>query len=423
VLFNSIDFSIFFIFVFFIYWFVFKKNLILQNIFLLITSYIFYGWWDSKFLILILITTISNFAIALLIQKKESLTKKKLLLYLSILINLGILAYFKYYNFFIESLIDSFLFFGKKIKLSTIQIILPVGISFYTFQTLSYTIDVYKKKYIPTQDFIQFANYVSFFPQLAAGPIERADFLLPQFKKTRIFNYAQAVNGCRQILWGLFKKVVIADSCANYKNFNYPYFATSITDFWRRWHISLSTWFRDYIYYPLGGNKQGYISSINNLFLVFIISGFWHGANWKFIFWGALNSLFLITERLIIFKENIKKRAVLFKPIMTYGLITFSWVFFRAESITDSFNYTLKIFSFSKLSLPYITGNANFYIKITPLILFLIFIEWHGRNDNFAIEKIELKFNKLFRWIFYFLITFMIFLLSYPKQDFIYFQF
>ena len=304
-LFNSIDFAVFLPILFFLYWFVTNKNLKLQNFLIVGSSYLFYGWWDWRFLSLILFSTIVDYSVGLLLSKEKKKKKRMVLLWTSIIINLGFLGFFKYYNFFLDNFVTAFSFFGSEIKESSLNIILPVGISFYTFQTLSYTIDVYKKKLEPTKDFIAFSSFVSFFPQLVAGPIERASNLLPQFYKKRIFDKSKAIDGLYLILWGLFKKIVVADSCAIYvneifskheimnslsllmgaiyfafqiygdfsgysdiaigtsklfgidlkRNFAFPYFSRDIAEFWRRWHISLSTWFRDYLYIPLGGSK------------------------------------------------------------------------------------------------------------------------------------------------------------------------
>lgn len=341
-LFNSIEFAIFLPIVFLLYWFVFQRNLKWQNLFIVIVSYIFYGWWDWRFLFLIFFSSAQDYFLARMLINEENQRKRKWILATSIITNLGILGFFKYYNFFIENFITAFTLFGVQPNIHTMQILLPVGISFYTFQTLSYTIDVYNRKLEATKDFVAFSAFVSFFPQLVAGPIERATNLLPQFYKKRQFNYDLAKDGMRQILWGLFKKMVIADNCAHYanmifndyeshtgttlifgavlfafqiygdfsgysdiaigtsklfgfnlmRNFAYPYFSRDIAEFWRRWHISLSTWFKDYLYIPLGGSRGGNFSRAKNTFIIFIVSGFWHGANWTFIIWG-LSTLYL----------------------------------------------------------------------------------------------------------------------------------
>ncbi|MBF1097142.1 MAG: MBOAT family protein, partial [Riemerella sp.] len=343
-IFNSIDFAIFLPIVFLIYWYLADKGLKLQNLFILAASYVFYGWWDWKFLMLIVFSTLVDYTIGCLLKNQENEKKRKILLYTSLIINLSFLGFFKYYNFFVENFVEAFTLFGIKLNIETLNIILPVGISFYTFQTLSYTIDVYQRKLEPTKDLIAFASFVTFFPQLVAGPIERATDLLPQFYKKRVFDYHKAVDGLRQILWGLFKKIVIADNCAQFaniifnnsadysgstlvlgaiffafqiygdfsgysdiaigtsrlfgfelkKNFHFPYFSRDIAEFWRRWHISLNTWFRDYIYIPLGGSRGGTAMKVRNTFVIFVVSGFWHGANWTFIAWGLLNAIYFL---------------------------------------------------------------------------------------------------------------------------------
>ena len=350
--FNSIDFAIFLPIVFFLYWFVVNKNLKLQNFLIVVASYLFYGWWDWRFLSLIVFSTLIDYSVGVRLSKEENISKRKILLWISIIVNLGFLGFFKYYNFFLDNFITAFSFFGTSINVQGLNIILPVGISFYTFQTLSYTIDVYKRKLEPTKDFIAFASFVSFFPQLVAGPIERATNLLPQFYKKRNFEYDKAVDGLRQILWGLFKKMVVADNSAKIaneifnnsadysgstlvlgaifftfqiygdfsgysdiaigtsrlfgfnlkQNFAFPYFSRDIAEFWRRWHISLSTWFRDYLYIPLGGSRGGTWMKVRNTFIIFIVSGFWHGANWTFIVWGVLNALYFLP--LLLLNKN-----------------------------------------------------------------------------------------------------------------------
>ena len=352
--FNSFEFLILVITFFFLYWKVFQKSLRLQNVLVLVASYYFYGSWDWRFLSLLLLSTVLDFFLALKIQNAKNKEVKRFLITLSILVNLGILFVFKYFNFFIENAANLSELVGLNFSYSSLQIILPVGISFYTFQTLSYTIDVYKGNLKATDDFIAFASFVSFFPQLVAGPIERATNLLPQFEKQRVFDYNEAVLGAKQMLWGFFKKIVIADNCAEQvniifgsneplsgsayllgamlfsfqiygdfsgysdiaigvsrifgiklmNNFLYPYFSRDIAEFWRRWHISLSTWFRDYLYIPLGGNQTRKILTFRNVLIVFLVSAFWHGANWTFIFWGLANAVFFLP--LILTNKNRK---------------------------------------------------------------------------------------------------------------------
>ncbi len=480
-LFNSIDFAVFLPVVFVLYWFVTKKNLKLQNLLIVIASYVFYGWWDWRFLFLIAFSSIVDYSIGLLLSKEESTKNRKVLLWVSICVNLGLLGFFKYYNFFLENFVEAFSFLGKPLNVSGLNIILPVGISFYTFQTLSYTIDVYRRKLDPTKDFIAFTAFVSFFPQLVAGPIERATNLLPQFYKKRKFVYEDAVEGLRQILWGLFKKMVIADNCAVYanmifnnsdeysgstlilgaiffsfqiygdfsgysdiaigtsklfgfklmKNFSFPYFSRDIAEFWRRWHISLSTWFRDYLYIPLGGSKGSTLIKLRNVLIIFLVSGFWHGANWTFIIWGLLNALYFIP--LMLMNTNRKntdsittklpKPLDLVKILFTYLLVVFAWVFFRAEDISHAFSYISNIFDLSLLSLPDYKVRKLIY-PITFLLLFFNIVEWLGRHEEFAISNLEMKLKRPLRWFFYSIIIFLIGMYMQTEETpFIYFQF
>jgi D-alanyl-lipoteichoic acid acyltransferase DltB (MBOAT superfamily) len=481
-LFNSIDFAIFLPVVFVLYWFVTNKNLKLQNFLILSASYLFYGWWDWRFLSLILFSTIVDFTVGQKLRKEENQLKRKTLLWTSILVNLGFLGFFKYYNFFLKNFISAFSFFGQDIQANSLNIILPVGISFYTFQTLSYTIDVYKRKLEPTKDFIAFSAFVSFFPQLVAGPIERATNLLPQFYKIQTFHYSKAVDGMRQILWGLFKKIVIADNCAVYanlifnnssdysgstlllgaifftfqiygdfsgysdiaigtsrlfgfdlkQNFNFPYFSRDIAEFWRRWHISLSTWFRDYLYIPLGGSRGGTWMKVRNTFVIFIVSGFWHGANWTFIIWGALNAIYFLP--LLLTNNNRNNLEIvakgkllptfkeLYSMLLTFGLIVITWIFFRAENISHAFSYISEIFSSSIVNTPSVFFNDNTSLNMI-LILGFVLIEWFGRENNYAIEKLNLKINKFFTWTFYLILIATIFIFNGQDHKFIYFNF
>lgn len=482
-LFNSIDFAIFLPVVFILYWFVTNKNLKLQNFLIVAASYLFYGWWDWRFLSLIFFSSLVDYLVGLGLLSQNNLRKRKILLLISILVNLGLLAFFKYYNFFLENFITAFSFFGAKINAGSLNIILPVGISFYSFQTLSYSIDVYRRKLQPTKDFIAFSAFVSFFPQLVAGPIERATNLLPQFYKKRIFNYSLAVDGMRQILWGLFKKIVIADNCAEFanyifnnsaelngsalvlgviffafqiygdfsgysdiaigtsrlfgfdlmRNFNYPYFSRDIAEFWRRWHISLSTWFRDYLYLPLGGSRGGTWFKIRNTFIIFIVSGFWHGANWTFIAWGALNAIYFLP--LLLTKTNRTNLTVvaqgklfptlkeLFLMISTFLLALLAWIFFRAENMNHALGYIAGIFTSSFLEMPNLSEITR-AMTIVSLIIIFIFIEWLGRENQFAIQNFGINWPRPLRWAFYSLIIFIIGLfMPSVESPFIYFQF
>jgi len=475
-LFNSISFLIFLPTIFILYWSTNKFNLKFQNVLILIASYLFYGWWDWRFLSLIAFSTFVDYIAGLQIEKHTNKNYKYIWLSVSVIVNLGFLGFFKYYNFFTDNLIQTLSFLGYKPNIQSLNIILPVGISFYTFQTLSYSIDIYRQKLRPTKDIIAFAAYVSFFPQLVAGPIERAQNLLPQFFKKRHFDLNHSKNGIRQILWGLFKKVVIADNCANIvnpifdnyqekhpivltlgiilfafqiygdfsgysdmaigvaklfgfrlmTNFRTPYFSRDIAEFWRRWHISLSSWFRDYLYFPLGGSRCNLTRGIRNTFIIFIVSGFWHGANWTFIAWGTLNAIFFLP--LFILKTNRNNTNLIsegrffpslldtFKITSTFLLICFAWIFFRAKNIQHALNY---IESFYKnINLPIIIPNISILLPIT--ILFVT--EWLHRNKEFTFENWQIPI--LGRWSFYILIGILI-LLFIPKEQhsFIYFQF
>lgn len=480
--FNSLDFAIFLPIVFSLYWLINNKSLKLQNLLIVFASYIFYGWWDWRFLALILFSTFTDFLTGILIAKENNHSKRKLFLTISIIINISFLGFFKYYNFFIDNFIAGFSFVGMQFNPSHLNIILPVGISFYTFQTMSYSIDIYKRKLEPTKDFIVFSAFVSFFPGLVAGPIERAVNLLPQFKTERSFSYNNAVDGCRQILWGFFKKVVVADNCASYvntvfndigsysgstlflaavffaiqiygdfsgysdiaigvaklfgfrlmRNFAFPYFSRDIAEFWRRWHISLTTWFRDYIYFPLGGSKNGFITTIRNTFIIFIISGFWHGANWTFIFWGFINALYFMP--LLLLKKNklnieiVAKDKILpnikefFQIFTTFLLSVFAFIFFRADTVSSAFTYIGKIFSLSFFSIPYfLTGGLTSITGILISVPVLVIVEWINRKEEHGF-KIHFK-NRALRWISYISITLLFLLLAGKQEGFIYFQF
>lgn len=483
-LFNSLEFLIFLPLTFFIYWFVANKNLRIQNLFVLCASYAFYGYWDWRFLSLIVISTVVDYSIGRLMSTQPPPARRKVLLWASVIVNIGILAAFKYYNFFLDNFVIAFSSLGINLNASSLSIILPVGISFYTFQTLSYTIDVYKKKLTPEKDLVSFAAFVSFFPQLVAGPIERASNLLPQFNKKRKFDHLMATDGMRQILWGFVKKIVIADNCAVFaneafnqsgdmngsslalgvffftfqiycdfsgysdiaigtaklfgfnlmKNFAYPYFSRDIAEFWRRWHISLSTWFRDYVYIPLGGSRVKRSKTIRNIFIVFIVSGFWHGANWTFILWGALNALFFLP--LLLSKRNRQNMDTVAKGRMlpnlkelmmmgiTFILTMIAWVFFRADSALHAIEVLSKIASTTLFEYPLL---SNLYSALVTIILIGAFmlVEWHGRSDEYAIEKIKVSIpSNTVRWIAYFSLGLIIVIFgNFNKTEFIYFAF
>tara|TARA_R110002012_G_scaffold70712_1_gene181937 strand:- start:60350 stop:61798 length:1449 start_codon:yes stop_codon:yes gene_type:complete len=481
-LFNSIDFAIFLPIVFLLYWFVANKNLKVQNFLLLVASYVFYAWWDWRFLSLIVFSSAVDYLVGIGLSKTEKHEKRKALLLLSIFVNLGFLGFFKYFNFFSESFAEAFTLLGHPFEASRLNIILPVGISFYTFQTMSYSIDVYRRKMEPTKDAIAFFSFVSFFPQLVAGPIERATNLLPQFFKKRNFEYSLAMDGLRQILWGLFKKMVIADNCAQFvnlafsnpqdytasslaigvvffafqiygdfsgysdiaigtarlfgfnlmKNFSYPYFSRDIAEFWRRWHISLSTWFRDYVYIPLGGSRGSDWLKVRNIFIIFIVSGFWHGANWTFIFWGALNALYFLP--LLLLKRNRQHIEVVakdrflpsmtdfFKILLTFIITCFAWIFFRANSLSSAFEYISLLFSETIFYSPNFLALNKVYV-LSVLIIGFLTLEWKGREANYAIESFGESWPKSLKYIFYYCLAMIIFFFGGKEQAFIYFQF
>jgi alginate O-acetyltransferase complex protein AlgI len=477
-LFNSLSFAIFLPVVFCLYWFLANKNYKHQNILLLISSYFFYACWDWRFMFLLIFSTLLDYYTGIKMSEAPTKSLRKFWFWLSITVNLGFLGVFKYYNFFASSFADAISNFGIQSNPWTLKVILPIGISFYTFHGLSYVIDIYKGRIKPERNFVDYSVFVSFFPLLVAGPIERATHLLPQIQKKRVFDYTKAIDGLRQILWGLFKKVVIADQCAVFansifnhagqnsgsnlvlgalfftfqiycdfsgysdialgtarllgiellKNFAFPYFSRDIAEFWRRWHISLSTWFRDYLYIPLGGSRGGMWMKIRNTFIIFIVSGFWHGANWTFVTWGFLNALFIMPS--IVFKTNRKNLDIVaqgrmlpsFRELMamliTFSLTVFAWIFFRAESLSHAVTYISGIFSPSLLSMPTKGSKA-----LMLLLAVFLFIEWQGRESNYAIEKVGLNWYKPVRWAAYYGVVFMIFYFAGKEQQFIYFQF
>ncbi|AWG21463.1 membrane-bound O-acyltransferase family protein [Flavobacterium faecale] len=478
-LFNSISFAFFLPIVFLLYWFVLGKSYKAQNAFLLLASYYFYSCWDIRFLALLLFSTGLDYFSALQIQESKSESSRKFWFWASIGINISFLGIFKYYNFFASSFQESLVLFGIQIDLYLLQIILPVGISFYTFHGLSYIIDVYKKKIIPEKDPLAYALFVSYFPLLVAGPIERATHLLPQLKRKRKFDYQQAVDGLYQILWGLLKKIVIADNCAKYanqifdnaadfsgstlvmgaiffafqiygdfsgysdialgtskllgiellQNFSFPYFSRDIAEFWRRWHISLSSWFKDYVYIPLGGSKGSKLNKIRNVFVIFLLSGFWHGANWTFIAWGFLHALYFIP--LLLTNKNRSNIEIvanetffpsikeLFQIGLTFSLTTLAWIFFRAPTIGGAIAYIKGICNLSLFTFPSVRPT---YLII--LIILFIIIEWMGRRSTFALGSFNQIGNRYFRWTFLLFLLILIFIFNSPiEQQFIYFQF
>ncbi|MFC0516042.1 MBOAT family O-acyltransferase [Mucilaginibacter angelicae] len=482
-LFNSFGFGIFLIVVFVLYWFVLNRKLQQQNLLLLAASYFFYACWDWRFLLLLIFSTLLDYFTGLKMFQAKTQGLKTFWLWLSISVNLGFLGIFKYYNFFASSLAGLCANMGIHLSPFTLNVILPVGISFYTFHGLSYVIDVYKNRIKAERNFIDYSLFVSFFPLLVAGPIERATHLLPQVKTTRKFDYQEAINGLRQILWGLFKKAVIADQCADYantifansshypgstlvlgaiffafqiycdfsgysdmalgiaklfgfellRNFAFPYFSRDMAEFWRRWHISLSSWFRDYLYIPLGGSKTGTWLKVRNTLIIFLVSGFWHGANWTFIIWGLLNALFILPSILLKTNRNhleiVAKGKALPTPVeflqmvLTFIQVIFAWIFFRADSVTQAFKYLGGIFSRSLFSVPQLDVNKAQLLELIILIFAFIIVEWQGRENQYAIEKLTWLRRRGYRLAFYYTLIMVIFLFTGKEQQFIYFQF
>ena len=477
-LFNSISFLLFLPVVFVIYWWANKRSLQLQNLLLLVASYFFYACWDWRFLFLLLFSTALDYFTGIKMEEAKNETNKKRWFWLSIIVNIGFLGIFKYYNFFADSFAEALSGIGIHTNFWTLKVILPVGISFYTFHGLSYVIDIYKGRIKAEKNIITYSLFVGYFPLLVAGPIERATHLLPQIKKKREFNYALAIDGLHQIIWGLFKKVVIADSCALYannifdnyqsmnslslvlgalyfsfqiygdfsgysdiaigtsklfgidllRNFNYPYFSRDIAEFWRRWHISLTTWFRDYLYIPIGGSKGGLKMKVRNTFIIFLVSGFWHGANWTFIVWGALNALYFLP--LLISQNNrnnldsVAKGKLLptvkefMSMLFTFSLTAFAWIFFRAKTVSEACSYIKKMFEFN------FQGKSQFLdferYTVEPLLLLLVFIifEWNSREKEHPVSGKFVVFKAIAV-----IIAILIFGTYSNPTNFIYFQF
>lgn len=475
-LFNSVDFALFLPLVFLLYWSGLLRTVRDRNVFLLVVSYFFYGWWDWRFLLLIIFSSTLDFWVGRRMAAAQAKKVRKQWLWLSISANLGLLGFFKYCNFFIQSFSEAFQLMGMDISPTSLRLILPVGISFYTFQTMSYTIDVYRRQTEATTDSLAFFAYVAFFPQLVAGPIERAKSFLPQFSQLHAFNYERIRIGLQLILWGLFKKMVIADNCAYWgdqmfanpteysslvlglgiilfafqiygdfsgysdiaigtgrllgfelrKNFAYPYFSRDVAEFWRRWHISLSSWFRDYVYIPLGGSRVSWPKQIRNVLVIFLLSGFWHGANWTFLTWGLVHALFFLP--LILLGSNRRYLEVPGKDrwwpsigeglqmLLTFGLVGLAWVLFRAESIEAAVNYYQGLLAFDR------HGWKVQYLFPLIGISFLIVIEWFSRA-----EEIPFLFqHKVLgvRWLSYWALALAILLFSPAEPSvFIYFQF
>lgn len=475
-LFNSLAFALFLPIVFALYWMLRKKPLHWQNLLLMAASYFFYACWDWRFLFLLIFSTGLDYYTGLKVSASEKPAVRKFWFWLSIVVNLGFLGIFKYYNFFAESLSEAVGALGWKLGYVELNIILPVGISFYTFHGLSYVIDIYKNRISPEKNFIDYSLFVSFFPLLVAGPIERATHLLPQMKQPRRFDYQHAANGVRQMLWGLFMKMVVADNCATVvnevfadpdnmssgslamgviffafqiygdfagysnialgtarlfgfellRNFSFPFFSRDIAEFWRRWHISLSTWFRDYLYIPLGGSKVSKLMQVRNTLIIFLVSGFWHGANWTFIIWGLLNALYILP--LVIFNLNRKNTNIvaentwlpnlkeLFQMILTFAITVLAFAFFRANSVSEAWHYLMRMFSVEAFGAPEIS------LRPLPFVFLLLLVEWINRKRSHGLEISYVKSTAI-RWIIYWLLFVLILIFAEKSDSFIYFQF
>ncbi|MBR3455710.1 MAG: MBOAT family protein [Bacteroidaceae bacterium] len=478
-LFNSFEFVVFLPLVFLLYWFVFRSRR-WQNFFVLVASYVFYGWWNWRFLLLIAFTSACSYISGVLIERSKDLSSRRWVSAANIVVNLLVLAVFKYYNFFTENVASLCNLVGYELDWATLNIVLPVGISFYTFQALSYSIDVYRGNIRATHDPVEFFAYISFFPQLVAGPIERATNLLPQFQKSRSFNYAKAVDGCRQMLWGFFKKLVVADNCAvivnqywdsfsgqtgfhlllvvvlfafqiycdfsGYsdiaigcsrlfgidlkRNFNYPYFSRDIAELWRKWHISLMTWFRDYVYYPLGGSRCSKTRAMWNTVVVFFLSGLWHGANWTFVIWGLYNALLLIIGSffgLFVKSKDIPAEGKIFpsikefcKMLFTFFLFLIGLIIFRSQNMGQAIGYLCQMFSPSLLNV----GGLDCIDVLLWGILMLV-VEWLQRDKQHALQMDGVRFFRmpLVRYAIYLTLFVLIIHFTGEVQTFIYFQF
>lgn len=479
-LFNSLEFAIFLPLVFLLYWFAFRKNLRLQNLFIIAVSFLFYGWWDWRFLFLLLFSTSLDFFTGIQLGRISGGRSRRLFFTLSVVVNLSFLGFFKYFNFFAENFAALAGKLGFHPDMVTLNIILPVGISFYTFHSLSYVIDVYHRRKTPCHDPTAFFAFISFFPLLVAGPIVRSTQFLPQFEHQRKFDPAAARDGLRQMLWGFFKKMVVADNCAHWvntifpnyrhessatliagavlfafqiygdfsgysdiaigtarlfgfslmKNFSFPYFSRDIAEFWRRWHISLSTWFRDYVYIPLGGSKVSRAKVVRNTFIIFLLSGFWHGANWTFIAWGLLHALYFIP--LLLFgrnRNNLETAAhgrvlpsvkELLQIVLTFALVTLAWIFFRAPNVHEAFGYIRHIFTIPLGAVR--TLEDETIHTVAWFIGIMMVVEWLQREYVHGLNMDRIG-SKSLRWLVYMTVAMLIFFHGASQQTFIYFQF
>ncbi|RMH22291.1 MAG: MBOAT family protein [Acidobacteria bacterium] len=473
-LFNSFAFALFLPAVYVLYWSLQGRPLRLQNLLLLVASYVFYGWWDWRFLGLIVLSSATDYLVGLGLAHGDGPRRRRLLLGLSLAVNLGMLGYFKYEGFFVDSLVAALGAAGIELDVRPLRIVLPVGISFYTFQTLSYTFDVYRRRIEPTRDALAFFAYVSFFPQLVAGPIERARHLLPQFLRPRSFDLERAKDGLRQMLWGLFKKIVIADNLAPLvdeifrthpqqtapalllgafyftvqiycdfsgysdvaigsarlfgfdlmRNFAYPFFSRDVGEFWNRWHVSLSSWFRDYFYIPLGGNRVARPRYLLNVLLTFVVSGFWHGANWTFVVWGLLHGLYFLPlaiaggrrryPAVVAAGRWLPRPREALQMASTFALVTLAFIVFRSASLADAVAYVHRLLTAS-------WAAPTFHVGL-PYAALLFAVEWLQRDKQHGLDVAGLP--RRGRWaIYYALVLIMAFYANTGSVPFIYFQF
>jgi alginate O-acetyltransferase complex protein AlgI len=479
--FNSLSFVAFFSVVFVLYWVIFAKSLKLQNLLLLTSSYIFYAFWDWRFIFLLIISSLFNFILGYYMGKINNAIVRKRLLNLGIVASLGMLAYFKYVNFFITSFIALFSRLHVNLDIHLINIILPLGISFFTFRTMAYLLDINKGKIAPTTDWVVFFTFVAFFPSLVSGPIDKAGLLIPQLQKKRVFHKNEAADGLRQILWGIFKKAVIADNCAaitdpffnNHaaasastlvcllffyaiqiyadfsgysdmaigvarllgfnitRNFDFPFFAQNISEFWRKWHMSLTAWLTEYVFTPLSiafrdYGKAGIIAAI---LINFLLIGIWHGPNWTFVLFGLLHGCYYIP--LLLRGKNINKKkkgteGTTLKDVLnmagTFVLVMVAFVLFRSDTVAQALSIYKMLFSTSVFSAP-VFAKANMVMYTSILICFFMATEWFGRQGQYALADLPAKMPVVVRWPLYYALIAVIFLLSTNNQQFIYFQF
>lgn len=485
-IFNSIPFVAFFIVFFFLYWIIFNKNVKVQNLLLLLGSYFFYGWADWRLVSFLILVSALNFFLGIKIENASSEKLKRFFLYIGLIQGIGGLLFFKYYNFFINSFNDAFSSVGITLGLNTLQLIIPLGISFFTFRTISYLLDIDKRKAIACEDWIVFFNYIAFFPSILSGPIDKAKTFIPQLETKRTFDYANATDGLRQILWGLFKKVVIANNCsvitnevfANYqnlpasslviasffytiqiyadfsgysdmaigiarllgftstKNFDFPFFAQNIADFWRRWHISLTSWLTEYVFTPLSIYFRDYanLGLILAIVINFTLIGIWHGANWTYLLFGFLHGIYYIP---LILKGSMNKKkklstitlknySALFNMLKTFVLVMLTFIIFRATSIQDAFGFYNHLGSVTLFQKPVLNGvSMQFFISILIYIIFLFVMEWNAKTEEHVLEHFGNKYPKIVRWLFYIVLLLIIYYFSsmVSNQNFIYLQF